>query len=148
MKMLLIVESEHLGNTLKVAKAMVEAVPEAELTDTAHAGEYDLSDYDLLGFGSGIYAGRHAVSIVKFAESIGKEPHSVFVFSTSADGKTSHNKPLIDLFKSKGKTVVGNFACRGLNKFLFLRWFGGMNKGHPNEGDLQNAREFIRSLKI
>jgi len=48
--------------------------------------------------------------------------------------------------QSKGYRVAGEFSCKGFNTNLFLKYFGGMNKGRPNSEDLKNAEEFALSL--
>ena len=47
---------------------------------------------------------------------------------------------------SKDFVVIGEFNCAGFNDNSFLKVFGGMNKGKPNEEDLKRAEEFARDL--
>ncbi|TRO45748.1 flavodoxin, partial [Candidatus Bathyarchaeota archaeon] len=42
---------------------------------------------------------------------------------------------------------VDEFQCKGFNTNSFLRFFGGMNKGRPDEKDLKNAEEFAQKIK-
>ena len=147
MKTLLIVESKHCGNTRKVAKAMAEAVPGTVITDTEGFKNHDLLDYDLVGFGSGIYAGSFDNRIVRLVNGLCDKPAKVFVFSTSGGGDAANNQKLIKLLEAKNKTVIGSFACKGLNKFFFLRLIGGVNKGCPTNDDLRQAREFLQGLQ-
>ena len=147
MKTLIIVESRHCGNTRKAAEAMARAVPGTVVTDTKQARGYDLHDFDLVGFGSGIYAGSFDKRIVRLVESFCDQPAKAFVFSTSGGGEIAYNQKLIDLLESKNKTVVGSFACKGLDKFFLLRLFGGVNKDCPTQQDLQNAAGFLRSMQ-
>jgi flavodoxin len=56
-----------------------------------------------------------------------------------------HSK-LREKLKSKGYVIVDEFACKGYNTNSFLRHFGGMNKGRPNEEDLERAEAFARKL--
>ena len=46
----------------------------------------------------------------------------------------------------KDFVVIGEFNCAGFNDNSFLKVFGGMNKGKPNEEDLKRAEEFARDL--
>lgn len=146
MKTLIIVESKHCGNTRKIADAMAQAVTDTVVTDTEGVKSYDLHAFDLLGFGSGIYAGSFDKRILWLANRLGDEPTKAFVFSTSGGGDAAYNQKLIRLLKEKHKTVVGDFACKGLDKFFFLRLIGGVNKGCPTEEDLRNAGEFLQGL--
>jgi len=53
---------------------------------------------------------------------------------------------LREKLRSKGYIIVDEFACKGFNTNSFLRFFGGMNRGRPNENDLKNAEDFARKL--
>ena len=147
MRTLIIVESKHCGNTRKAAEAMAKAVPGTVVTDTAGARNYDTHDFDLVGFGSGIYAGGFDRRIVRLVKSLCDEPEKAFVLSTSGGGDIAYNKKLIRLLEAKNKIVVGSFACKGLDKFFFLRLFGGVNKGCPTDDELNRAGEFLRGLE-
>ena len=146
MKVLLIVESKHLGNTLKIAQAMAEVAP-VTIADTTKAAENNLNDFDIIGFGSGIYMGKHDKRILKFAENLSNEKAYTFVFSTSGGADFEpNNKTLINILKQKNKIVLGDFACKALDKFFVLRLAGGVNKGHPDESDFKNAQNFIQNI--
>jgi flavodoxin len=43
--------------------------------------------------------------------------------------------------------IVGEFGCAGYNTNKFLKYFGGINKGRPNNEDLKRAEEFSLKLK-
>lgn len=47
--------------------------------------------------------------------------------------------------EQKGFEVVGEFTCPGFDTALSAE---GVNKGRPNENDLQKARDFALQLKI
>lgn len=146
MKILTVVESKHLENTLKIANAMSEAVP-MTITSVDNAVKYDFKDYDIVGFGSGIYFGKHDERILKFVDGLSDENAYSFVFSTSGGADfEKNNKALIQLLEKKNKNVLGTFSCKGLDKFFILRLFGGTNKGRPNEQDLADAQRFILDI--
>jgi hypothetical protein len=42
--------------------------------------------------------------------------------------------------------IVDEFICAGVNTNIFLRLFGGTNKGRPNAEDLKHAEEFAQNL--
>ena len=56
--------------------------------------------------------------------------------------------PLRERLIAKGYKIVGEFNCAGWNTHQFLKFFGGMNKGRPNETDIQKARSFAQKLKL
>lgn len=146
MKILTVVESKHLENTLKIANAMSEAVP-MTITSVDNAVKYDFKDYDIVGFGSGIYFGKHDERILKFVDGLSDENAYSFVFSTSGGADfEKNNKALIQLLEKKNKNVLGTFSCKGLDKFFIFRLFGGTNKGRPNEQDLADAQGFILDI--
>jgi flavodoxin len=111
----------------------------------------ELQEYDLVGFGSGIYSAKHDESLLELADVIPEVNNkNAFIFSTAGiTGKSKsakdHSK-LREKLVSKGYTVMDEFQCKGFNTNSFLRLFGGMNKGRPNTEDLKNAEEFAKSL--
>jgi len=58
MKTLIICQSIHHGNTMKVAKVIAEEL-NADLKKPSEIKLKDLDKYNLIGFGSGIYDGKH-----------------------------------------------------------------------------------------
>ena len=57
MKVLITYNSVHKGNTEKIAKAMADAI-DADLLKYSDVDGYNILDYDLVGFGSGIFYGK------------------------------------------------------------------------------------------
>lgn len=146
MKTLIVYASVHNGNTEKVARAMAEAV-HADIVEAKHVNVDKAHEYDLIGFGSGIYNGELHATVLHAIERIPKsKDKKAFVFSTNSFGLTMLNKHAIKMLKERGFTVTGNFACRGYFDFKPLRFFGGIAKGRPNEADLKKARDFVHGL--
>ena len=137
MKILLVVKSKHNDNTMKVAEAMSEAAP-VTLTELSNASYYKLSEYDIVGFGSGIYFGKHDKELFKFVKALHDNKQFCFVFSTSCSKAfDKNNSKLIKLLEHKNKTVLGSFGCLGS--------FGILKKEHPNIDDYDAAQNFILS---
>ena len=147
-KIIIVYTSIHHGNTEKVAQAMALSL-NADITKTDHVTPEMLRTYDLIGFGSGIYFGRHHKQLFKLIDQLPLvSAKKAFIFSTSGQGKTSlHKKLNVELVK-KGFEVIGSFACKGYDTFGPLKLFGGIAKGRPNEEDLQKARTFAENLRI
>lgn len=146
MKILIIISSTHMGNTRKIAEAMAQDAP-VTIAEIKNVSDYNLHDYDIVGFGSGIYFGKHDTKIMEFVNKACDEKAYTFVFSTSgASAFKKNNKPLADLLKSKNKIVLGCFGCKGFDKFGPFKLVGGINKGHPNEKDCKEAQEFIKAV--
>ena len=150
MKTLIIYVSVHKGNTKKVASAMADVL-NAQLLEPEEVDIDTLSEYDLIGLGSGIYWGRFYKRLRNFVKKLPTfQNKKVFIFSTI--GMLGHEK---SPFKStekqlikKGFTIVGNYSCLGFNTFflsLIIRRLS--NEGRPSIKDLEQAREFAKNLK-
>lgn len=142
---LIIVCSYHHNNTSKIAGKFSEVLtPDKVILE-------ELQDYELIGFGSGIDSGKHYKPLLDLADrlpEVNKKPG--FIFSTSAvQGKAKVEKDyslLRQKLQSKGYIIVDEFSCKGFNTNSFLKYFGGMNKGKPDNSDLKHAEEFALSL--
>lgn len=145
MKSLIIYSSIHHGNTKKIAVAMAEAIG-ADLLQTDEVKGTLLEQYDLIGFGSGIYNGKHNSKLCQIAEKSQIKGKSVFVFSTGGIGNKKYNKTLIDHLTSNGALVKNSFSCKGFDTYGIFKWIGGISKGHPNSKDIESARNFAKSL--
>ena len=151
MKTIVIVKSIHHKNTIKVANAIAKVL-NAEIKNPNDIKPEILKEYDLVGFGSGIYGEKHHESLLDLADTLPQVTNKkAFIFSTSAImGKNKVAKDhliLREKLQSKGYIVVDEFACKGFNTNSFMKYLGGMNKGRPNAEDLKNAEEFALNLK-
>lgn len=152
MKSLLVVCSYHHHNTEKIAQVFAKVL-DAEIKSPLEVNPGEISEYDLVGFGSGIYGGKHHQKLLSFVDKIPKvSSGNAFIFSTAAmtgDAKVDKDHSLLrEKLVSKGYVIVDEFSCKGFNTNSFLKYFGGMNKGRPNAEDLKHAEEFAQSLKI
>jgi flavodoxin len=150
MKSLLVVISIHHNNTVKIADAMAKVL-DAKIKNPQEVNPKELQEYDLVGFGSGIYGEKHHESLLNLADSLHQVTNKkAFIFSTSAImGKnkvTKDHSMLRKKLQSKGYIIVDEFACKGFNTNSFMKYFGGMNKGRPNEEDIKNAEIFAENL--
>jgi flavodoxin len=150
-KSLIVLFSYHHNNTEKIAKVIAKVL-NAEIKTPQQINPEELQDYDLVGFGSGIYSAKHHEFILELADELPEVNNkNAFLFSTAGiTGKSKsakdHSK-LREKLESKGYTVIDEFQCKGFNTNSFLRLFGGMNKGRPNAEDLKHAEEFAQKLK-
>ncbi|MCK4643622.1 flavodoxin family protein [bacterium] len=159
MRTLVICISIHHKNTEIVAKEIAEVLS-ADLLKPNEVEINTLSEYDLIGFGSGIYFGEHHRSLLNLIDKLpdlkGKK---VFIFSTSGmsnAGNYIHNvRHRVSHFHTssrerlvkKGFDIIGEFTCRGFDTAGPFKLIGGISKGRPNENDLENARGFAKKLK-
>ena len=151
MKVLMVYVSVHHGNTEKVAKAMANVL-DADLIQVREADATMLEQYDLIGFGSGIYFGKHHESLLDFVDKVPLlRNKKTFTFSTSGLRKIplvhDFDRPLRKKLQRKGFGIIAEFSCRGLDTYRATSLVGGINRGRPNAGDLKQAEDFARSLK-
>ena len=159
MQTLIICISIHHNNTEKIAKAMA-GVLNAELLKPQEVEINAISKYDLIGFGSGIYFGKHHKSLLNLIDKLPNlKGKKAFIFSTSGvsnAGNFIHNirhkvrhfhTPLKEKLVKKGIDIVGEFTCKGLDTVGPLKLIGGINKNRPNEKDLKKAMNFAEELK-
>lgn len=142
MKVLIIYKSYHRKNTEMVAKAIAD-VMNATLVKVEDARIEDLANYDMVGFGSGIYGGKPHRALFRFVEKIPTTNLKAFIFSTSGGPKEEYHQLLKEKLTEKGCKIIGEFQCPGKAGLLGFTW---TNKGHPNEKDLQDARAFAKGL--
>jgi flavodoxin len=155
LRTLVVVFSYHHRNTEKIANALAKALG-AEVRTPQQVRPEEIAEYDLVGFGSGIYSATFDPSVLDLADRLpnaaGKK---AFLFSTYgapaviADRKfvESNHEQIRKKLQAKGYTVIGEFGCAGWNTNSFLKYFGGLNKGRPNAEDLRNAEAFARDMK-
>jgi flavodoxin len=151
MKSLLILYSYHHHNTERVAKVFAEVL-KAPIKKPRQIEPEELQEYSLIGFGSGIYSDKHHKSILDLADRLSQvTDKKAFIFSTSAimgkDKVREDHSQLREKLESKGYFIVDEFACKGFNTNSFMKHFGGMNKGRPNEKDLKSAEMFAVNLR-
>ncbi|MHA1479361.1 MAG: flavodoxin family protein [Promethearchaeota archaeon] len=151
MKSLLVLFSYHHKNTEKIAKVFAKVL-DAQIKTPQQVIPEELQEYELLGFGSGIYGEKHHKLLLDLGDTLPQVTNKkAFIFSTSAmQGKAKVAKDhlvLREKLQSKGYMIVDEFSCKGFNTNSFMKYFGGMNKGRPNAEDLKHAEEFAQNLK-
>ncbi len=147
-KILIICESVHHGNTMKVAGAIGEIL-NAKIVKPENFDIKTISGYDLLGFGSGIYGGAHHKNLLDLADRLETQNgKKAFIFSTSMIRMSVMHKALRDKLLKRGFDIKGEFQCKGFTDQSILKFLsGGINKGRPNKKDLQKARTFAKKLQ-
>ena len=145
----IICASVHHGNTRQISETMATCLG-AELISADDPRARDVSPYELVGIGSGIYFGRHHSSVLQLVRSWQTVPHKVFLFSTAG-------LPFLHFFqhaslraslKGRGCRIVDEFCCRGWDTVGPLWLFGGINRKHPNQRDLERARQFAEAIEL
>lgn len=146
MKTIIICHSEHHGNTRKLADVIADEL-NARVVSSENTAGLDIGEYDLVGFGSGIYYGDFHKLLYKLLSH--QEPQNgkkAFLFSTTGSktySERAHGKFSASL-REKGFDIVGEYSCFGFDTALSA---DGINRGHPTEEELKQARVFASSLK-
>lgn len=151
MKSLIIYCSTYRSNTEKIAKIFAEKTS-SELMNIKDISNINIQNYDLIGFGSGVYRESISPKLLKLVEKLQLRGKNVFVFSTSGVGMKYYNNKLVRLLVSKGAVNRGSFACKGsfvakeFTKHRVFNIFSRLSQGHPNERDFKKAERFIESV--
>lgn len=146
MKTLILYKSIHLGNTKKIAQVMANVL-DADLFELEEFEVKNIRAYELIGFGSGFYGDKYHQDILDLVDDLpaltGKR---VFLFATAGIINLNGRNIVRPKVEEKGAVLIGEFLCKGSNKNSFLKYFGGMNKGRPNEEDFRNAELFAEKM--
>jgi flavodoxin len=150
MKVILVCKSVSHGNTQRVAEAIGQVLG-GRVVAPADIDPAELADYDLVGFGSGIYNMAFHPELRRFIASLpaGRQGKA-FVFRTSGVPEPPFRRYVTTLtreIEKKGFDVVDAFGCRGFDTSLPLRLIGGIRKGHPDPTDIAAARAFAENLQ-
>ena len=152
---LVVVFSYHHKNTEKIAHVIAKVLG-APVKTSQQVNPDEILEYDLVGFGSGIYSATFDASILDLVDRLPQVNNKkAFLFSTYGAPAFIANREFVEnnhsqireKLKSKGYTVIGEFGCAGWNTNSFLKYFGGLNKGKPDVKDLKNAEAFARDMK-
>jgi len=150
MKSLIVCVSKSHGNTRRVADRMAEVL-DAEVVAPESVDPETLREYDLVGFGSGIY---YMTVDARLRKLLGRvtavDDVRAFTFFTSGARKIplmDYNKPVRKQLESKGFEVIGSFSCRGFDTVGPFGLIGGINKGRPDDRDLDRAAAFAARLR-
>ena len=146
MRTLILYASTHHGNTKKVVQVMAEELS-AHLTDVTKEPVPDLSEYDMVGFASGIYYGKVHNALSQILEQC-KPQAGQKAFGVCSCGAKSrgYTQMLEDLLTQKGFSCLGAFQCQGFDTFGPFKLVGGIAKGHPDQEELAAARTFAKRL--
>jgi flavodoxin len=150
MKSLIVLVSYHHNNTQKIAEVLAKVL-NAQAKTPEQIKPDELQQYDLIGFGSGIYASRHHKTLRRFVDELPTVSNKkAFIFSTCSNTKNApkYHSVLREKLQSKGYTIVGEFNCAGFITWGPYKLVGGLKKGRPNAEDLKLAEEFAKNLKL
>jgi len=150
MKILIIYISTKTKNTEKVVNVFlknkkVDTLPINKITQKT------IDQYDIIGFGSGIFYSKHHKLLLSFIEKLEKQKNKkTFIFSTSGMPfiKIIYDchKDLRKKLKRKNFRIISELNIRAFDNWKPLQIIGGLNKNRPNKKDLYKAKEFIEKI--
>jgi len=125
------------GSTKKIAEAIAgELGVKAEDVKMKKEPTRD----SFLFLGSGCYARKPWRKVQDFIARNDFKGRNVALFGVSASGEGDEVTAMEKSLKLKGAIIKGIFYCKG-RAFLFL------NRGHPSNEELANARKFASEMK-
>ena len=158
---MLVLFSFHHNNTEKIANIFAK-VFDAQIKTPQQINPEELQEYNLIGFGSGIYDAKHHKLLLDLADKLPTVTNrKAFIFSTcGAPMKlmdldrteftryvSENHSSLKEKLQSKGYMIIDEFSCADFNTNSFLKLVGGINKDRSNAEDLKHAEEFAQNLK-
>ncbi|HME79112.1 MAG TPA: flavodoxin family protein [Mycobacterium sp.] len=150
MKALIVCVSKSHGNTRRIADRMA-AVLDAEVVEPESVDPETLGEYDLVGFGSGIYFMTVDATLRNLIRRLpAVDQVRAFTFFTSGARQIplmDYRKPVRNQLASKGFEVLDSFSCRGFDTVGPFGFIGGINRGRPNDHDLDRAAAFAQRLR-
>ena len=151
MKSSIIYCSNYKNNTEKIARIFSDKTG-SELMNIRDVSDIDIENYNLIGFGSGVYNESISPKLLKLVDKLNLKGKNVFAFSTSGAGMGYYNNKLIKLLVSKGAVNRGSFACKGnfvardFTDNKIFDFLGRLSQGHPNDKDFKKAERFIERV--
>ncbi|MGO9040979.1 MAG: flavodoxin family protein [Mycobacterium sp.] len=150
MKSLIVCVSKSHGNTRRVADRMAEVLG-AEVVDPESVDPVKLREYDLVGFGSGIY---YMAFDPRIRQLIRRLPNvdgvRAFTFFTSGAREIpllDYTHPIRKPLAGRGFDLLDTFSCRGFDTVGPFGFIGGINRGRPSDHDLDRAAAFAERLR-
>ncbi len=137
--------SKHHGNTKKLLDA-IAATENVTLIDVTAQPTADLSDYDRIGFASGIYYSSFAKQVISFAKAQLPEGKDVFYIYTHGAPKGDFLKAIQEIAGKKHCREIGVYHCQGYDTFGPFKLVGGLAKGHPTDEEIAGAVAFYKGL--
>ena len=146
-KICIVYDSMHNMNTEKLVLSLKENYNDVDIIKVNNFDINAIDNYPKIGLASGIYWGRFSKNIEELSDKIlDSDVKNLFFIYTSGIGKVRYEKKLIKRLEEKNKICLGIFSCKGFDKYGPFKLIGGINKGKPNEKDIQNLIKFFENI--
>ena len=146
MKTAIVYYSQHHGNTKKLVDAIASQY-EIELINVMEDKNVDLTNFDCIGFASGIYFSSFAKQLLTFAEENLTENKAVFFMNTcGVQSPVVYFDAIRKISRAKKCRELGTYQCLGFDTFGPFKMVGGIAKGHPDEVEIESAVSFYQEI--
>ena len=145
MKTAIVYYSRHHENTKKVLDA-IAANHEVTLIDVLKTKDVDLTEYDRIGFASGIYFSKFAAEVLAYATNVLPAGKDVFYIATCGSIRKNYFDAISKIAADKGCKELGRYICKGFDTYGPFKLVGGIAKGHPDESEIADAVKFYEGL--
>ena len=118
----------------------------ADILRAADVNLNKFEEYDILGFGSGVYNGKLHKELSEILSKLSQQDDKkAFIFSTTGSKTYSSmaHERFRPMLEEKGFEIIGEFSCLGFDTALTKE---GINKGRPNKQDIKDAEDFIVNI--
>lgn len=149
MKTVILYRSKHHGNTLKVVQALADHFEDIDLIDIEKLCKHeipDLSSYHLIGLASGIYYGECDRDLKRIAQEALRPGDKCFGIMTYGGADKWHGRDLDGICRMRQADLLTSFGCPGFDTWGPFKIVGGVQKGHPDDEDIQRAIDFYQKL--
>lgn len=146
MKTLIIYHSEHHNNTKKLVEAIAQQ-EDVTLLKASDSSSLNWSEFDLIGFASGIYYQKFHNDVLDSAEKNLPAGKKVFFLYTCGVERNSYTNAIRQIAETKKTQILGSYGCLGFDTFGPFKLVGGIAKGHPDDKDISAAIDFFRKTQ-
>ena len=146
MKTLIIYHSEHHNNTKKLVEAIAQQ-EDVTLLKASDSSSLNWSEFDLIGFASGIYYQKFHNDVLDSAEKNLPAGKKVFFLYTCGVERNSYTNAIRQIAETKKTQILGSYGCLGFGTFGPFKLVGGIAKGHPDDKDISAAIDFFRKTQ-
>ncbi len=146
LKTAIVYVSMHHGNTKKLVDAISKKY-DITVIDGIKDKDFDLAEFDRIGFASGIAFGKFYPQMLKIMSEKLPEGKDVFLIYTYGFRLPTYCNEARRISRMKKAKMLGEYGCRGYDTYGPFKLLGGISKGHPDESDVRNAIEFYTKLK-
>ncbi len=118
----------------------------ADILKAADVNLDKFEEYDIVGFGSGVYNGKLHKELSGILSKLSQQDDKkAFIFSTTGSKTYSSmaHEQFRPLLEEKGFEIIGEFSCLGFDTALTKE---GINKGRPNKQDIKDAEDFVVNI--